>query len=65
MYIFHSNTTVEFENKDVLEAFVKALPLDPKDHKRIMEGELFTDTEDQSSFPGAGKTVHAFVIDEE
>jgi len=63
-YVFTSHTTIEFQDKDILEAFVKSLPLNSIQKKNIMEGEEIADRLDESGFPGAENMVHKFKITE-
>lgn len=62
MLTFTSVTTIEFKSMEDLEAMIKQMPLQPHEINQILDGDEFTDTQDQAEAVGAGKTVHKFKV---
>lgn len=63
-YTFTSLTHIDFESKEVLEAFIETLPLNSIQKKNILEGVQVSDSLDESTFPGTSNMVHNFKITE-
>lgn len=62
MPTFHSDTTIDFESEEDLEAMVRQLPLGPHQIDALLQGDEVVDDQDESDVTGSGKVVHKFKI---
>jgi hypothetical protein len=62
---FKSETTIDFNDMESLEAFVRTLPLPPHQQIELLDDHQTIDADDRVEVTGTGKVVHKFSIEGE